>query len=193
MAFCDDNVKAHLADIPVVETPRLRLRAPIAADFEPFVQFRMSDRASGLGGPFTRAESYTQFGELFGHWVIRGYGRWIVTDRLSDTPLGVVGLWYPEGWPEPEIAWSLFEGSEGKGIAFEAATATRRYAYSTLGWTTVVSLIVEDNSRSLKLAQRMGATFEETVQHPSLGAMQVWRHLSSRLVEKSDTAKGGNF
>ena len=166
----------RLADIPMLETRRLRLRAPLASDFEPFVAFRMSERASAVGGPFTRSEAYGQFGELFGHWVLHGFGRWIVADRVSDEPLGVVGLWFPEDWPEPEIAWSVFEGGEGKGIAFEASFAAREFAYSALGWTTAISLIVEDNLRSFALARRLGAEFEAPFQHPVLGSMQIWRH-----------------
>ncbi|MEX0304576.1 MAG: GNAT family N-acetyltransferase [Leisingera sp.] len=166
----------HLANIPTIETERLRLRAPVASDFQRYAEFRMSDRASGVGGPFSRAEAYSQFGELFGHWILRGYGRWIVADRHSDEPLGVAGLWYPEGWPEPEIAWSVFEGGEGKGIAFEASLSAREFAYSELGWTTAASLILEGNARSFALARRLGAKFETTFQHQTLGAMQVWRH-----------------
>ncbi|CTQ56229.1 hypothetical protein LP7551_04788 [Roseibium album] len=166
----------HLSDIPVVETERLLLRAPLASDFDRFAEFRMSDRASGVGGPFTRTEAYVQFGELFGHWILRGFGRWMVTDRETGEPLGVVGLWYPEGWPEPEIAWSVFEGGEGKGIAFEASLAAREFAYCKLGWTTAISLIQEDNTRSFALARRLGARIEAHFQHPSLGAMQIWRH-----------------
>ncbi len=166
----------HLANIPTLETKRLRLRAPLASDFEPYVEFRMSDRASGVGGPFTRSEAYSQFGELFGHWILRGFGRWIVADRNTDAPLGVVGLWYPEGWPEPEIAWSVFERGEGKGIALEASFAAREFAYSTQGWTTAISLILEGTPRSFALAQRLGAEFEASYQHPTLGAMQIWRH-----------------
>ncbi len=166
----------RLVEIPILETQRLRLRAPVASDFEPYVAFRMSERASTVGGPFTRSEAYAQFGELFGHWVLRGFGRWIVADRTSDEPLGVVGLWFPEGWPEPEIAWSVFEGGEGKGIAFEASLAAREFAYSALGWTTAISLILEDNPRSFALARRLGAEFEAPFQHPVLGSMQIWRH-----------------
>jgi len=169
----------HLADIPVLETERLRLRAPIASDFERYAEFRMSDRASGIGGPFTRSEAYVQFGELFGHWILRGFGRWIVADRFTDEPFGVVGLWYPEGWPEPEVAWSVFESGEGKGIAFEASLAAREFAYSALGWTTAISLILEGNSRSFALARRLGAQSEASFQHPTLGAMQIWRHPGS--------------
>lgn len=156
----------NLADIPVLETTRLRLRAPLASDFEPYAAFRMSDRASGIGGPFTRSEAYSQFCELFGHWILRGFGRWIVADRLTDETYGVVGLWFPEDWPEPEIAWSVFEGGEGKGIAYEASLAAREFAYSTLGWTTAISMILEDNPRSFALARRLGAEFETCYQHP---------------------------
>lgn len=168
----------RIENIPVLETERLRLRAPRASDYEPYVEFRMSERARGVGGPFTRSEAYGQFGELFGHWILRGFGRWVVADLATDEPLGVVGLWYPEGWPEAEIAWSVFADGEGKGIAYEASLAARDYAFSTLGWTTAISLIMEDNSRSFALAQRLGAEFERAFQHPSLGAMQIWRHPS---------------
>ena len=167
----------HLADIPEIETERLRLRAPRASDYEPFVAFRMSERALGVGGPYTRTEAFDQFGELFGHWVLRGFGRWLVADRQTDEALGVVGLMHPPDWPEPEIAWAVFENGEGRGIAFEAATASRTYAYDKLGWRRVVSLIVPSNSRSIELAKRMGAIFEAPYQHLTIGPMQIWRHL----------------
>ncbi len=102
----------------------------------------------------------------------------MVADRDTDEPLGVVGIMYPESWPEPEIAWSVFETAEGRGIAFEAATRSRRYAYETLGWTRIVSCIKIDNPRSMALAQRMGAVHEYDYEHPKHGPLFVWRHLS---------------
>lgn len=165
-----------LTNVPVLETERFKLRPPRASDFDAYAAFRQSPRAAGIGGPFTRAEAYGQFGELFGHWILRGYGRWIVADGQSDAPLGVVGLWYPEGWPEPEIAWSLFDGSEGKGIALEAARAARDHAYNSLGWTTAISLIITGNHRSTALAERLDAVFEAPFHHPVLGTMELWRH-----------------
>lgn len=177
-------MKPNLTNIPILETERLIMRAPRASDYKPFVEFRMSERAQGVGGPFTRSEAYGQFGELFGHWILHGFGRWVVADRMSNEPLGVVGLWYPEGWPEPEVAWSVFANGEGKGIAFEASLAARDFAYSTLGWTTAISLIMEGNTRSFTLAERLNATFERTFQHPTLGAMQIWRHPRSSVRPK---------
>jgi ribosomal-protein-alanine N-acetyltransferase len=162
--------------IPTLETERLRLRAPLPTDFEVYAEFRMSPRAAYSGGPFTRAEAFEQFCALAGHWAIRGYGRWIVAARDSDAPLGVVGLYYPEDWLEPEIAWALFDGAEGHGYAAEAALASRAYAYGTLGWRSVVSLIAPNNTRSAALAARLGASREGVYHHGSLGPLDVWRH-----------------
>lgn len=162
--------------IPTLETARLRLRAPGMADFEAYAAFRGSERARPLGGPFGRTEAFDQLAELVGHWALRGFGRWMVADRASDAALGVVGLYFPEGWPEPEVAWSVFAAAEGRGIAFEAALAARDHAYRSLGWRTAISLIRPDNTRSAALARRLGARIEGGHTHPTLGRSDIWRH-----------------
>lgn len=162
--------------IPVLHTEKLTLRAPRWDDFEAYAAFRGSDRAALLGGPFTRAQAFNQLAEIIGHWGLRGYGRWMVADRETDQPLGIVGLYYPESWPEPEIAWSVFEAAEGRGVAYDAALAARDYAYDTLGWTTAISLIDPVNTRSVALARRMGCTDGETYEHEEYGLMHIWRH-----------------
>jgi RimJ/RimL family protein N-acetyltransferase len=163
--------------IPTVETERLRLRAPMSSDFAAYAAFRSSDRTKVLGGPNSRAEAFHMLCGLVGHWHIRGYGRWMVADCNTDAPLGIVGIYFPEDWPEPEIGWSVFDHAEGKGIAHEAAVAARDYAYRVLGWTTIISLIVQDNTRSAALARRMGCEKDGQFDHPTYGAMDIWRHL----------------
>lgn len=162
--------------IPTIETERLTLRSPRWSDFDAYADFRGSERAVFLGGPFTRAQAFEQLAEIIGHWTLRGYGRWMVADRETDQPLGIVGLYYPEDWPEPEIAWSVFEAGEGRGIAYEAAQVARDYAYTTMGWTTAISLIDPDNVRSVALGRRMGCVPDGTYDHPTHGVMHVWRH-----------------
>lgn len=176
-------VGQDIVSIPVYVTERLRLRAPRMDDFEAYHAFCASDRAVGVGGPFPdRGAAFERLAECLGHWRLRGYGRWLVADRDSDAPLGVVGLMYPEDWPEPEIAWTVFTGAEGRGIAHEAAVFTRRYAYEVLGWDTVISCTVPTNARSQALAKRMGARFERDYSHPTIGTLNVWRHLGPEAV-----------
>jgi RimJ/RimL family protein N-acetyltransferase len=163
--------------IPTFEEGRLRYRAPRWDDFEAYAEFRGSDRARGVGGPHSRGSSFVSFAEILGHWHLRGYGRWLIADRETDAPLGVVGLMYPEDWPEPEIAWSVFADAEGKGFASEAARFTRRYAYNVLGWTTLISCTLIGNTQSEVLAERLEATYGRDFDHPNFGTLKVWRHL----------------
>lgn len=173
-----------MTPIPVIETARLRLRAAEMRDFEAYAAFRMDPvRTQGVGGPCTRAEAFDKLGEIIGHWHLRGFGRWIVADKDSDAALGVVGLYHPDDWPEPEIAWSVFADAEGKGIAQEAAVASRHYAYDTLGWDTVVSCITPGNARSRALAERMGATHDGTHQTPDGLEVDIYRHPGPEAVQ----------
>ena len=162
--------------IPTLTTERLRLRAPEMRDFEAYAQFRSSDRTRWQGGPNDRAEAFDRICLIVGQWQLRGFGPWVVADRENDSALGVVGLFYPEDWPEPEITWGVFEGAEGRGIAYEAALETRRYAYEELGMTTLVSLTMPQNEKSIALAKRLGATYDGDFPHPQLGPLNIWRY-----------------
>lgn len=162
--------------IPSLQTERLILRAPAPRDYDAFCAFRRSPRSAGIGGPFPQDGAFTGFAALIGHWHLRGFGRWIVAGRDSDEPLGIVGPFFPDDWPEPEIAWSLFDGAEGRGIAQEAAIAARAFAYKVLGWTTAMSAIMAGNQRSVALAKRLGCTPEGSFEHPAFGTLEIWRH-----------------
>jgi len=161
--------------IPTLRTARLTLRAPVWADFETYADYSASDRAAHVGGPYTRGQAYQQFCAIIGHWHFRGFGLWLVADRETDTPLGVVGPYYPEDWPEKEIAWTVFGAAEGRGIAFEAALAAREYAYTVLGWTAAISCVPPENRRSAALARRLGAVRDGVFAHP-YGPLDIWRH-----------------
>ena len=163
------------AAVPVLETPRLRLRAPQLADFDGFAGYLASDRSRFTGGPMDRNQAWRSFGHVIGHWVMRGYGVFVLEDRATGAAIGTAGPWFPEGWPEPEIAWTLWQ-HEGRGLATEAALAARAFAYETLGWTTAISLILDGNARSEALAQRLGCLRDGGFAHAQFGAATIWRH-----------------
>lgn len=166
-----------LTPCPTITTARLTLRGPRADDFEQVADFYADkERSWGFGGPLPRGEAWRWWASMIGHWHLRGYGFWIVTDTQTHDVYGMVGLWYPVGWPEPELGWVMFAAGEGKGIAFEAATAIRDHAYSVLGWTTLTSNIVPGNSRSVALAERLGAVYERTYDNIAMGEDMMYRH-----------------
>lgn len=163
-------------DIPTLKTDRLVLRAPVASDFETVAAFFAdADRSWGFGGPLDRNNAWRWFASLIGHWALHGFGFWMVDTHDGD-PVGFVGLWAPEGWPEPELGWVMFEGAEGKGYAREAAIEARRYAYDVLEFDTLSSNIFPGNTRSIALAERLGAWHERTYENVTHGTELVYRH-----------------
>ena len=167
----------ELTGIPVLETERLVLRGPKPHDQDGYLAFAMSDRAQFIGQCKTIGEAWRSFAKEFGHWTILGYGMWSVTKKGDDSCVGMVGCWYPEGWPAQELGWSLWKEAEGKGIAEEAARAVRNHAYSVLGWTTAVSYIDPANARSIALAERLGCTLDTQAPRPDPEDL-VYRHPS---------------
>lgn len=151
---------------PILTTDRLILRRPQGQDWPGARDFYMSDRSVMAGGGITMGLAWRQFAAIIGHWDIRGFGLWAVTLKGDDTCLGLVGQWCPEDWPENELGWVMFAEAEGKSIAYEAARATRAYAFDTLGWTTAVSYIDTNNARSIALAERLGCTLDPDATQP---------------------------
>lgn len=167
-----------LSATPVLTTERLVLRAPVAADWPLFLDFTRDERSR-----FVRAadmddeKAWRGFGHVIGHWVLRGYGMFTLTAKGDDRALGMAGPWFPAAWPEPEIGWSIWTaGAEGKGYAFEAASAVRDWAREALGWTRFVSYIDRANSRSEALARRLGCTPDAAAPTPGTDDVQAWRH-----------------
>lgn len=169
-------------DIPILETDRLRLRMLTLGDLEAEADFYASERSAGVGGPKEKREVFRMLAAMIGHWVMRGYGFWGIDEKATGKYCGRCGLWFPLEWPEPEIGWSVMAHAEGRGIAREAAIAARNYAYTQMGWTTLISLIDPTNDRSKKLAERLGAMFETIYEHPTYGGVEQWRHPGSETL-----------
>jgi ribosomal-protein-alanine N-acetyltransferase len=97
--------------------------------------------------------------------------------------MGRTGLWFPQGWAEREIGWTLMNHATGKGYATEAALSARAYAYDVLGWDTAISQIGPNNEGSKAVARRLGAQFEKTYEDPEYGPIEIWRHLAPNALE----------
>lgn len=162
--------------IPTLETDRLILRAPREDDIQHELEFYASDASRFVGGPLRPDEIWRQQATILGHWLFRGYGYWAVDSKDTGAYLGRVGLWFPEGWPEREIGWTLMPSAQGNGYATEAALHLRTYAYEVLGWDTAISLIAPQNDASKAVAKRTGAVLDYLYEHPKFGEVEIWRH-----------------
>lgn len=163
--------------LSVIETPRLRLVAPDARHIPAYQAFIASDRAIQRGWGAMPHEAWRNFAAILGHGILRGFGPFVAEAKEDGRILGMFGPWHPEGQAEREVKWSIWSGAdEGQGFATEAAKAMLSYAFGTLGWTTAVSYIAQDNARSADLAQRLGAVEDGVWTTPRGTQVRVFRH-----------------
>jgi RimJ/RimL family protein N-acetyltransferase len=146
----------------ILETERLVLRKiDPERDFDAWARSMADeDTVRYLGTPpMNRAQAWRSMATVIGHWVIRGYGFFSLEHKETGECVGRVGPWYPEGWPSPEIGWTISPDHLRQGYAIEAARASLDYVFNTLGWTRVIHVILEGNEASIAVAEKLGSRF----------------------------------
>jgi RimJ/RimL family protein N-acetyltransferase len=101
---------------------------------------------------------------MAGHWVLHGFGMFVVEERLSGKFVGRVGPFYPPVWPGFEVGWGIASEFRGKGYAVEAARAAINWSFATFELDEIVHCIDAENTGSQAVARRLGASHEgETI------------------------------
>jgi len=150
-----------------LQTERLTLRMLRDDDLDGYAELYADVEAAryigGGGRALSRAEAWRNMAMVVGHWQLRGYGMWAAVETRSQAFVGRIGFINPEGWPGFELGWALVPRYRGLGYATEGARAALEYAFRDLDRDHVISLIHPDNTRSLRVAERLGERFERTV------------------------------
>jgi ribosomal-protein-alanine N-acetyltransferase len=89
-------------------------------------------------------------------------GLWATIHKLTGTFIGRCGLlpWTIDGQAEVEVAYLLAKAYWGQGLGTEAAQAILQYGFEQLGLPRLICLIDQDNQASIKVASKIGMTFE---------------------------------
>ncbi|MEL7182822.1 MAG: GNAT family N-acetyltransferase [Pseudomonadota bacterium] len=162
-------------EIPTLTTERLTLRAQSLADFEAYAATLASARMVHIDR-LDRRDAWFVFCNDLAGWQLRGTGIWSV-DRTGGPLVGWIGIQQPAHLPEPELGWLLCDGQEGQGYATEGARATLGWARSRMA--SLVSYIAPANSRSVAVAERLGATPDRNAPLPegeTPNTTRVFRH-----------------
>lgn len=161
-----------------LETDRLLLRLPEPADADKFEGIWGDDEtAQFVGGRKTRPEIEEMIERMGRHWESYGVGLFTVDRKDDNRALGRVGflVWDPRRWVngfreklaepyETEIGWTIGRPYWNRGYATEAALACRDWALGELGLTRLISLIAHDNVASIRVAEKIGESFEREVE-----------------------------
>ena len=95
-----------------------------------------------------------------------GFGLWAVESRDTGSPLGMAGLIRRKGLDDVDIGFAFLERHQGRGYAFEAASAVMGHARDVLGLGRVVAISSVDNADSIRLLERIGLRYEKLVTLP---------------------------
>ncbi len=162
-----------------IETERLRLREWRESDLDPM--WRMQSDLEWMrymgGTPLTRPEAWRVIAVFMGHQTMRGYTHWALEEKDTGEFVGRVGPWLPEGWPQLEIGWGILRERWGRGYAVEAARAAAAWVHRELGVNEVCHLIQDENTKSARVAEKLGATRGEpfTMPFPGGAEVNIWR------------------
>jgi RimJ/RimL family protein N-acetyltransferase len=160
-----------------LETDRLFLRIFRSDDWKYIHQYFSDEECMKytLGRLLTEGESWRTMSSLTGHWILRNYGPYALEYKSDSHVIGYAGLYYPNDWPEPEIAWGLLREYWGKGFASEAVRAIKKMKSQYLPDLSLISMIHPENINSIQLAKALGASFER--EHDFRGSvMNIYRH-----------------
>ncbi len=141
-----------------LETPRLMLRVPRAADLDPMAEMMAdAETAKFIGGVTPRSITWRALMTMIGAWHAHGFAMFSVFEKTSGRWVGRLGPWMPEGWPGPEVGWTIVRDRWGRGYATEGATAATDWAFDRLGWTHVIHSIDPANVASQIVARKLGS------------------------------------
>lgn len=148
-----------------IESPRLILRAIKNSDWRALHEYYSDPECVRFTfcEALSEGESWRAVASMAGHWLLHGYGPYVLEEKATGAVIGVAGLWYPNDWPEPEIKWALARQYWGKGFASEAVRAIQRMAHEYLSNVSLISFIHGENTRSINLALAVGAKLEKEV------------------------------
>ncbi len=155
-------------------TPRLRLRAWLAADREPFAALNADLQTMRyFPAPITREASDASIDNWQAQIDERGWGNWAVERRDTGAFIGYVGLTVPKRVlpfsPCVEIGWRLMRAHWGQGFATEAARAVLRVGFEEIGLAEIVSFTTLLNLPSRAVMQRIGLVdAQQNFEHPGV-------------------------
>lgn len=160
------------ADVPIVETERLRLRGHRAGDIaDCFAMWSDPPITRYIGGkPSSEQQAWARMLTFAGHWSLVGFGYWAIEERATGRYVGDLGFAdfhrsvVTSMKNVPELGWALAGAFHGQGYATEAARAALAWADARFAWPRTVCMIDTGNAASIRVAEKCGyREFERTV------------------------------
>lgn len=144
-----------------LETDRLRLRPFESMDVDVILEMDMDPEVMYHFPtmPTNADEHAAQFlrdfeeGERFKFF-------YLIEDKVSGKGVGWIFIRPTEDGCWPELGYRLTKRAWGQGIVPEAAKAMMAYVFKAWGAHAVAAVIVSENHKSIRVAEKLGMTFQ---------------------------------
>ncbi len=153
----------------IIETKRLILRRQVIADLDALWALYCDPEITKYipDAPKTFEEARLEL-----EWHMNGHprnpelGLWATIHKETGQFIGRCGLlpFTIDGQEEVEVAYTIARDYWGQGLGTEAAQAIVLYAFEQLKLSRLVCMIVPENQASMKVAGKIGMTFEKAMQ-----------------------------
>jgi len=146
----------------ILQTPRLLLRRKVLED-APFLLELNSDpevikyTGDGAFKNLEEAEGIVRY--VISQYEKNGYGRWLVSLKETDEPIGWCGLKYHDDSGDTDLGYRFLQKHWGKGYATEAGRACLDYGFGPLGLKRIIGRTATDNLASIQVLKKLGMTF----------------------------------
>ena len=151
----------------VAETSRLILRYFIPDDIDALFAILSDPEVMrySVSGVKTRSQTADFLDLVIDYYRQYNYSLYAVIFKETNQLIGFCGLlpWKLEHRSEIEIGYRLAKEYWGKGLATEAAIATRDYGWSKLNMDKLYCLIEPKNKRSIRVAEKLGMKYEKNI------------------------------
>ena len=158
------NPAVRAREVAVIETERLRLRRHRLDDLTACAAMWADPGVTRyIGGrPFSEEESWARLLRYAGHWLLLGFGYWMIEEKATGCFAGEAGLaefrrdMEPSIQGIPELGWAFRPKFWGKGYATETVRAIVAWGDSNLESARTACLIHPDNAASIHVADKCG-------------------------------------
>lgn len=149
----------------ILGTPRLILREMTQDDYGDLCEILQDEQTMyAYEHAFSDEEAQEWLTKQLNRYKNDGFGLWAVIDKESGNFLGQCGITWQDigGETVPETGYLFKRKHWHNGYATEAAIGCKNYAFDTLGFDKVYSIIRDNNYASQRVAERNGMTVVKT-------------------------------
>jgi RimJ/RimL family protein N-acetyltransferase len=152
-------------EVPVIETPRLRLRGWEPEDVDALAAINADPRVGEwLGGVIDRDRTEARIQIYAYHWEEHDFGLWAVEELETGRLVGRTGFMHWDDWTasphDAEIGWTYVPAVWGRGFATEAARASLDWGFDRAGLEEIVSFAMVENAASLRVMEKLSMSYD---------------------------------